>query len=67
MDPLATLRELADALDDGDIDLAREYLAAYLGWRAAGGFEPVMSDGQRGDDLCADCERRMLRSYSGQR
>jgi hypothetical protein len=46
MDPKQTLLDIARTLD---ADEAFERLAEYFEWRRAGGFEPIMDDGTRGD------------------
>ena len=50
MDPVACLQRAHDALDDGNLDEARDLLASYRDWRRRGGFEPENGD-QRADGL----------------
>lgn len=44
MDPEACLSSLAEAIEDGNPELANELIDSYLNWRVGGGFQPVDGD-----------------------
>lgn len=41
MDPQATFNGFCEAIQDNDIELAKEYERAYGGWRGIGGFQAM--------------------------
>lgn len=61
MDPKACLAEADQAISDGDLDTARDCLAAYTYWRQSGGFQPVeVARGSlRGDSFARWCATRL--------
>lgn len=61
MDPKACLNACDQAIIDGDVHTAREYLSDYYAWRKRGGFQPFEIAGTllRGDAFADWCARRI--------
>lgn len=51
MDPYACLKQAQDDLNAGDRESAACGLAAYVEWRAKGGFDPPCGPGTRAGDV----------------
>ena len=60
MDPKACLIAASEALQDGNVYVARDALEDYWRWRDGDGFEPTMDDGRSGDAFAADLREEVL-------
>ena len=52
MDPLVTITEIDEAIEQANFGMALEYIVAYYEWRLQGGLQP-RKDGVGGDRLVA--------------
>jgi hypothetical protein len=61
MDPNACLTEADRAISDGDLNAARDCLAAYTYWRQSGGIQPleVARSSLKGDSYARWCVTRL--------
>jgi hypothetical protein len=59
MDPKEALEMVQGALDDGEYDVASEYLGYYWEWRGKGGFEP-----EGGDRMANALARRLNKEWT---